>query len=119
MLPCSALHCCGLGHGRKRASECGLKLCWMLQQCGAWLFLSLLPMPGPCPAPSQILDGDKYLWQALGSGLWPIMVLVSEIVQVGVAGWLAGELGLELGVPQGCSCSSAGTRGCALPSWQA
>ena len=31
----------------------------------------------------QILDGDKYLWQALGSGLWPIMVLVSEIVQVG------------------------------------
>lgn len=29
----------------------------------------------------QILDGDRYLWQALGSGLWPIMVLVSEIVQ--------------------------------------
>ncbi|KAL4431200.1 hypothetical protein ABPG75_006456 [Micractinium tetrahymenae] len=29
----------------------------------------------------QILDGDKYLWQALGSGLWPVMVLVSEIVQ--------------------------------------
>ena len=36
------------------------------------------PSPGLCP---QILDGDKYLWQALGSGLWPIMVLVSEIVQ--------------------------------------
>jgi hypothetical protein len=32
--------------------------------------------------PLQILDGDKYLWQALGSGLWPVMVLVSEIVQV-------------------------------------
>jgi ER lumen protein retaining receptor len=30
----------------------------------------------------QIMDGDKYLWQALGSGLWPVMVLVSEIVQV-------------------------------------
>jgi len=29
----------------------------------------------------QILDGDKYLWQALGSGLWPVMVLVSEVVQ--------------------------------------
>ncbi|KAI3433349.1 hypothetical protein D9Q98_003167 [Chlorella vulgaris] len=29
----------------------------------------------------QIMDGDKYLWQALGSGLWPVMVLVSEIVQ--------------------------------------
>ncbi|KAL6776724.1 hypothetical protein ACKKBF_B30685 [Auxenochlorella protothecoides x Auxenochlorella symbiontica] len=29
----------------------------------------------------QILDGDKYLWQALGSGIWPIMVLVSEVVQ--------------------------------------
>lgn len=29
----------------------------------------------------QILDGDKYLWAALGSGLWPVMVLVSEIVQ--------------------------------------
>lgn len=58
------------------------------------LFLSLPPKPGPCPAPSpapsQILDGDKYLWQALGSGLWPIMVLVSEIVQVG-AGWRAGH----------------------------
>jgi len=29
----------------------------------------------------QILEGDKYLWQALGSGLWPVMVLVSEVVQ--------------------------------------
>lgn len=29
----------------------------------------------------QILDGDKYLWQALGSGLWPVMVLLSEVVQ--------------------------------------
>lgn len=34
----------------------------------------------PCPPP-QIMDGDKYLWQALGSGIWPIMVLLSEIVQ--------------------------------------
>ncbi|PNW73524.1 hypothetical protein CHLRE_13g562475v5 [Chlamydomonas reinhardtii] len=29
----------------------------------------------------QILEGNKYLLQALGSGLWPVMVLVSEVVQ--------------------------------------
>lgn len=29
----------------------------------------------------QILEGNKYLLQALGSGLWPAMVLISEIVQ--------------------------------------
>ncbi|MEW5306124.1 MAG: hypothetical protein WDW38_003279 [Sanguina aurantia] len=29
----------------------------------------------------QILEGNKYLFQALGSGLWPVMVLGSEIVQ--------------------------------------
>jgi ER lumen protein retaining receptor len=29
----------------------------------------------------QIMEGDKYLWRALGSGVWPIMVLVSEVVQ--------------------------------------
>lgn len=29
----------------------------------------------------QILEGNRYLWAALGSGLWPVMVLVSEIVQ--------------------------------------
>eukprot|EP00232_Nephroselmis_pyriformis_P013954 CAMPEP_0182877152 /NCGR_PEP_ID=MMETSP0034_2-20130328/14581_1 /TAXON_ID=156128 /ORGANISM="Nephroselmis pyriformis, Strain CCMP717" /LENGTH=288 /DNA_ID=CAMNT_0025009981 /DNA_START=47 /DNA_END=913 /DNA_ORIENTATION=- len=29
----------------------------------------------------QIMDGDAFLWNALGSGLWPIMVLLSEIVQ--------------------------------------
>jgi len=29
----------------------------------------------------QILEGDKYLWHALGTGIWPLMVLVSEIVQ--------------------------------------
>lgn len=32
-----------------------------------------------CPA--QILEGNKYLWQALGSGLWPVLVLMSEVVQ--------------------------------------
>ena len=42
---------------------------------------------GLLPPLPQILDGDKYLWQALGSGLWPVMVLVSEIVQVGGACW--------------------------------
>ncbi|GFR51382.1 hypothetical protein Agub_g13811 [Astrephomene gubernaculifera] len=29
----------------------------------------------------QILEGNKYLLQALGSGLWPVMVLASEVVQ--------------------------------------
>ncbi|KAF5832248.1 KDEL receptor B [Dunaliella salina] len=29
----------------------------------------------------QIMEGNKYLLQALGSGLWPVMVLLSEIVQ--------------------------------------
>lgn len=29
----------------------------------------------------QIAEGDRYLWRALGSGLWPVMVLVSEVVQ--------------------------------------
>ena len=29
----------------------------------------------------QILDGDSFLLKAMGSGLWPAMVLVSEIVQ--------------------------------------
>ena len=31
--------------------------------------------------PSQILDGDSFLLKAMGSGLWPAMVLLSEIVQ--------------------------------------
>ena len=29
----------------------------------------------------QILDGDSFLLKAMGSGLWPAMVLLSEIVQ--------------------------------------
>ncbi len=29
----------------------------------------------------QLVDGDSFLLQALGSGLWPVMVLLSEIVQ--------------------------------------
>lgn len=29
----------------------------------------------------QIMEGDKYLWRALGSGVWPLMVLLSEVVQ--------------------------------------
>ena len=35
--------------------------------CAHWLF--------------QMLDGDSYLLTALGSGLWPVLVLLSEIVQ--------------------------------------
>jgi hypothetical protein len=30
---------------------------------------------------TQIIDGDSFLLQAIGSGLWPAMVLLSEIVQ--------------------------------------
>lgn len=48
---------------------------------GQWAAV-LTPLASRCLIALQILDGDKYLWQALGSGLWPIMVLVSEIVQV-------------------------------------
>jgi ER lumen protein retaining receptor len=29
----------------------------------------------------QLLEGNKYLLHALGSGLWPVLVLVSEVVQ--------------------------------------
>ena len=29
----------------------------------------------------QLLEGNKYLLHALGSGLWPVLVLLSEIVQ--------------------------------------
>lgn len=29
----------------------------------------------------QFLEGNKHLFQALGSGMWPVMVLVSEVVQ--------------------------------------
>lgn len=34
-----------------------------------------------CFAAPQIIDGDSFLLQAIGSGLWPAMVLLSEIVQ--------------------------------------
>lgn len=29
----------------------------------------------------QIIDGDSFLLKAIGSGLWPAMVLISELVQ--------------------------------------
>lgn len=32
----------------------------------------------------QILEGNRYLWAALGSGLWPVMVLLSEVVQTAI-----------------------------------
>lgn len=37
--------------------------------------------PLPLPPAQQLLDGNKYLLSALGSGLWPVMVLLSEVVQ--------------------------------------
>jgi hypothetical protein len=36
----------------------------------------------------QIMDGDSFLLMALGSGIWPVMVLVSEIVQVRSTCWV-------------------------------
>jgi len=32
----------------------------------------------------QVFDGTSYLQTALGKGLWPILVLLSEIVQTGI-----------------------------------
>ena len=32
----------------------------------------------------QLFDGNSFIFTALGSGLWPVMVLVSEIVQTGI-----------------------------------
>jgi ER lumen protein retaining receptor len=32
----------------------------------------------------QVFDGKSYLQTALGKGIWPVMVLVSEIVQTGI-----------------------------------
>lgn len=52
---------------------------WLARSGAAATHPRLRPLPGS--PPPQILDGDKFLWQALGSGLWPVMVLVSEIVQ--------------------------------------
>lgn len=34
----------------------------------------------------QLLEGNRYLYSALGSGLWPIMVLLSEVVQTFILG---------------------------------
>lgn len=53
----------------------------------------------------QILEGNKYLLQALGSGLWPVMVLLSEVVQTFVlAGfWWVQEKGVCT-VLAGCVC---------------
>ena len=46
------------------------------------------------PLPPQIIDGDSFLLQAIGSGLWPAMVLLSEIVQTFILAdfWCACQL---------------------------
>jgi hypothetical protein len=46
--------------------------------CGTQSSRSRAPPPETAP---QLLDGNKYLLTALGSGLWPVMVLLSEVVQ--------------------------------------
>lgn len=58
-----------------------------------------------CPTlPAQLLEGNKYLLQALGSGLWPVMVLASEIVQTFILAdfWCVGG--------QGCCLRFLGAR---------
>lgn len=44
----------------------------------------------------QIIDGDSFLLQAIGSGIWPAMVLLSEVVQTGILAdfWCATEASL-------------------------
>ena len=32
----------------------------------------------------QLLDGNSFIFTALGTGLWPMMVLLSEVVQTGI-----------------------------------
>ena len=32
----------------------------------------------------QVFDGKSYLQTALGKGIWPLMVVTSEIVQTGI-----------------------------------
>lgn len=34
----------------------------------------------------QLLEGNRYLYSALGSGVWPVMVLLSEVVQTFILG---------------------------------
>jgi hypothetical protein len=53
---------------------------------------ALAPTRGHPPSPPQLLDGNKYLLTALGSGLWPVMVLLSEVVQTFILAdfWWAG-----------------------------
>ena len=73
--------CGGQGAGGRQGVPCS-RVCGLtcnssthsLPPCHTHAHVLLSPL-------AQILDGDKYLWQALGSGLWPVMVLGSEVVQ--------------------------------------
>lgn len=67
--------CAAAWRGPRRPRPAGLP---NQDHCGFWPLGLDAPAAWRIP---QIMDGDKYLWQALGSGVWPIMVLVSEIVQ--------------------------------------
>jgi len=55
----------------------------------------------------QVFDGKSYLQTALGRGIWPVMVLVSELIQTGiladfcyyyVQSWATGETSVTLPV---------------------
>jgi hypothetical protein len=70
----------------------------------------------------QLLEGNKYLLHALGSGLWPVLVLLSEIVQTfiladfwcvprqegGSASWSHAVAGRLLPSLASCAASSSG-----------
>ena len=46
------------------------------------MLASAKPSPHlPCVTTTQVLDGNQHLLATLGSGVWPVMVLLSEVVQ--------------------------------------
>jgi ER lumen protein retaining receptor len=55
----------------------------------------------------QVFEGTSYLQTALGKGIWPLMVLTSEVVQTGILAdfcyyyiqsWATGESSMTLPV---------------------
>jgi hypothetical protein len=82
-----------LGSGATQQPPTAPGLVYGGPRCGQWPWHALVhecctsrhcsrrPLLNPPPPTPQLLDGNKYLLTALGSGLWPVMVLLSEVVQ--------------------------------------
>lgn len=68
----------------------------------------------------QIIDGTSFLMQAIGSGLWPAMVLLSEIVQTFILAdfWYVSNVlacgALSRFLWGSCASCLKGRRGCAF-----